>query len=130
MHQATHFSIYPGTAEPIYSQFIGQVRRLIAGGQLKPGDRLPSVRELATTLAINPMTVSKAFSLLEAEKLLQRVRGVAMMVADGRAAARPMDERLEMLRPTLEQAADASRQLQIPTTRVRLLFRSILVRAR
>lgn len=129
MNKAMYLSVYPGSAEPIYAQLIGQVRRLIAGGQLKAGDRLPSVREIATSLTINPMTVSKAFTVLEAEKLLRRVPGVAMIAAEHHAEAMAEQPRLEMLQPSLERAADEARQLQLPTTRVRWLFMSILVRA-
>ena len=58
---AEHFvQINTGSTEPIYRQLIEQVRRRIAAGQLKAGDEIPSVRELAQALALNPMTVSKA----------------------------------------------------------------------
>ena len=64
MNDTTLFSIATGSAEPIYRQLIEQVRRRIAAGLLRPGDEMPSVRELAQALAVNPMTVSKAFGLL------------------------------------------------------------------
>lgn len=55
----THlFSIAPGSLDPIYRQLVDQVRRLVAGGQLAPGETLPSVREVAQQLTVNPMTVS------------------------------------------------------------------------
>ncbi|MDP3222536.1 MAG: GntR family transcriptional regulator, partial [Rubrivivax sp.] len=79
MHEL--FSINPGATEPIYRQLVEQMRRRIAGGQLRAGAEIPSVRELAEALAVNPMTVSKAFSLLEAEGLLERRRGLPMVVA-------------------------------------------------
>src|SRR5690606_38605892 len=59
--------INPALPEPIYRQITEQVRRLVAAGQLRPGEGLPSVREVAATHAVNPMTVSRAYSLLEAE---------------------------------------------------------------
>ena len=61
------FSINPNSGEPIYRQLTEQVKRMVAGGQLQPGAELPSVRELAAQYAINPMTISKAYSLLEAD---------------------------------------------------------------
>ena len=67
---ATIFSVVTGSGEPIYRQLVDQVRRLVAGGQLAAGDELPSVRETAQALAINPMTVSKAYSLLETAGML------------------------------------------------------------
>ena len=75
------FDILPSDAVPIYRQIVEQVRRRIASGSLAAGEELPSVRALALEHAINPMTVSKAYSLLEAEGLLERRRGMGMVVA-------------------------------------------------
>jgi len=120
------FSVAPGSAEPIYRQLMAQVQRCVAGGQLRAGDELPSVRELAQALAVNPMTVSKAFSLLEAQGLLERRRGLAMVVAAQHRRAQPATDRVELLRPTLQRAADEARQLQLPPERVLALFKTIL----
>ena len=81
MVPTTLFSVTTGSGEPIYRQLVEQVRRLVAGGQLAAGNELPSVRETAQALAINPMTVSKAYSQLEATGVLERRRGVGMVVA-------------------------------------------------
>ena len=120
------FSITSGSAEPIYRQLVAQVRRCIAGGQLKAGEELPSVRELAQSLAVNPMTVSKAFGLLEAEGLLARRRGQAMVVAQTHRQAQPAADRRALLRPTLELAAREARQLQLSDPQALALFRQIL----
>lgn len=66
---------------PIYRQLMEQVRRQIVGGQLPEGEKLVSVRELAKRLNVNPMTVSKAYTMLEMEGILQRRRGVGLFVA-------------------------------------------------
>ncbi|OYU66678.1 MAG: GntR family transcriptional regulator, partial [Burkholderiales bacterium PBB5] len=58
------FSIQTGSAEPIYRQLVEHVRRRVASGQIRAGDEIPSVRELAQQLAVHPMTISKAYSLL------------------------------------------------------------------
>lgn len=103
------FDIAPNDAVPIYRQIVDQVRRQIAGGQLNTGNELPSVRALASTHAINPMTVSKAYSLLEAEGLLERRRGMGMVVA---AAPLPRArQRLPLLEPALASAAQHAAQL-------------------
>jgi GntR family transcriptional regulator len=88
-HTSTLFSIATGSSEPIYRQLIEQVRRLTAAGQLQPGDDMPSVREIAQALALNPMTVSKAYGLLEMEGVLARRRGLGMVVAERAAPAEP-----------------------------------------
>ena len=115
-----------GSTEPIYHQLVAQVRRLIASGQLKAGDKLPSVRELAQSLTINPMTVSKAFGLLEAEALLVRQRGRAMVVAEQHVGARSIADRVGLLRPTLAQAAQESRELQLPRRLVVNILKTLL----
>jgi GntR family transcriptional regulator len=128
-HPASLFSIATGSSEPIYRQLVEQVRRMAAAGQLKPGDGMPSVREIAQALALNPMTVSKAYGLLEMEGVLSRRRGLGMVVADSAAPARPAD-RAELLRPALERAALEARQLELDPDTVLNLFATILKEAK
>jgi len=123
-HPASLFSIATGSPEPIYRQLVEQVRRLSASGQLRPGDEMPSVREIAQALALNPMTVSKAYSLLEMEGVLARRRGLGMVVAES-ASTQPAD-RADLLRPTLERAAVEARQLELDPETVLSLFATIL----
>jgi len=123
-HTASLFSIATGSPEPIYRQLVEQVRRLSASGQLRPGDEMPSVREIAQALALNPMTVSKAYSLLEMEGVLARRRGLGMVVAES-ASTQPAD-RADLLRPTLERAAVEARQLELDPETVLSLFATIL----
>lgn len=124
-HTAHLFSIAPGSSEPIYRQLVEQVRRLAAAGQLQPGDEMPSVREIAQALALNPMTVSKAYGLLEMEGVLARRRGMGMVVAE-RSAPAPAAERAALLRPVLERAALEARQLELDPDTVLTLFATIL----
>ncbi|MBU1435924.1 MAG: GntR family transcriptional regulator [Gammaproteobacteria bacterium] len=107
------FILNPNAGEPIYRQLVEQIRRLIAGGQLQAGTEMPSVRELATSHAINPMTISKAYSLLETEGLLERQRGKPMVVAS--SPLPPEDESIRLLRiqPQLQQLIQAAQQLLI-----------------
>ena len=89
------FSLNPQSGIPIYRQLAEQVRRMVAGGQLQAGDELPSVRELALAHAVNPMTISKAYSLLEAEGLLLRQRGKPMQIAPQEQQKNSEQERLQ-----------------------------------
>ncbi len=66
---------------PIYRQVVDQVRDQIMAGRLDEGDQLMSVREASAMLRVNPMTVSKAYSAMEAEGLLERRRGIGLFVA-------------------------------------------------
>lgn len=121
-HTASLFTIATGSSDPIYRQLIEQVRRLIAAAVLKPGDILPSVREMAVTLAINPMTVSKAYNMMETEGLLSRARGIGMLVAESSTPA----GRENLLMPILERAAAEARQLELDNETVLHLFAKIL----
>lgn len=111
------FILNPQSGVPIYRQILEQVRRMVASGQLQHGAELPSVRDLAVTHAVNPMTISKAYSLLEAEGLLARNRGKPMtVVGPARGAARgqtPLTKRLEQIDPLVDQIVLAARQLQL-----------------
>lgn len=120
------FTVNPGSPEPIYRQLVDQMRRRVASGQLVAGQELPSVRELAQALAVNPMTISKAFGLMEAEGLVERRRGLPMVVAAHHQKPLRTRSRVELLRPTLEKAAAEARQLEVPPDQVLALFKSLL----
>jgi GntR family transcriptional regulator len=108
------FSLHPGSGVPIYRQLIDQIRRLVAAGQLRSGAELPSIRDLAVKYAVNPMTISKAYALLEAEGLLMRNRGKPMTVVGSRRTQAPLSQRLQQLDPQLAQLIDAAQQLDVP----------------
>lgn len=112
------FTLNPQSGIPIYRQLIEQVRRLIAGGQLQAGDELPSVRELALEHAVNPMTISKAYSLLELEGLLIRQRGKPMQIAPQKKSQLSTQARLQHLHPHLQQLIVVARQLEISDTQL------------
>ncbi len=69
---------------PFYRQIIEQVKFAIASGDLKPGDRLPTVRQLAVDLSINPNTVIRAYRELEIENLLDTQQGSGTFVSENR----------------------------------------------
>ena len=128
-HTPALFSIVPGSTEPIYRQVIEQVRRMVAAGVLVPGDTLPSVREVAQALAVNPMTVSKAYNMLETEGVLARQRGLGMQVAARRGVG-SRSEREKLLRPTLARAAVEARQLELDDEEILKLFKLVLKETR
>ena len=96
------FSIQFNSGVPIYRQVVEQVVRQIDRGQIGIGELLPSVRNLANELGVNPMTVSKAYSILESESVVERKRGVGMVVI--KKAVKPAS----LLKPVIKQiVADA-----------------------
>lgn len=130
LHPPQIFSIAPGATEPIYRQLVEQARRQVAGGQLAPGDGMPSVREIAQALAVNPMTVSKAYGLLEMEGVLVRRRGAGMVVAALPARAHSVAARSALLQPILARAALEARQLELDPDTVLALFSTLLKETR
>lgn len=102
------YSIEPSSPVPIYAQIVGQVRAAVAGGELRPGDPLPSVRQLATELRVNPNTVAQAYRELEREGLTYVLRGQGTFVAElgpeRRQDAREQTAR-ELVERTLAEAA-------------------------
>jgi len=105
--------ITPSSGVPIYRQLIEQIRRMVASDNLLPGVTLPSIRQLAVQLAVNPMTISKAYSLLEAEGLLERLRGKGMIVSTKQETHLELNQRIELLKPSLEKLVSDARQLDI-----------------
>jgi GntR family transcriptional regulator len=75
------FNISPSSGVPIYKQLFSQIERMVLSGYFSQGDSLPSVRQVAADLEVNPMTVSKAYGLLEERGYLTRLRGKGMVVA-------------------------------------------------
>jgi len=124
--KADRFTILPGAPEPIYQQIGSQLRRLIASGQLSPGEELPSVRDVAVQHAINPMTVSRAYCQLEGEGLLARLRGRGMVVAQGARTVLSPEQRLARLQGQLAEIARQARELDLPTRLVLQRLKSLL----
>jgi len=120
------FRIQPTSPEPIYRQIADQVRRMVAGGQLRAGDDLPSVREIASAHAINPMTVSKAYSQLESEGVLERLRGKGMVVAANARRQQPLTERLAQLDPLLREVAQRASELELSGDKVLPRLRQLM----
>lgn len=101
----------PQSGTPIYRQIVEQVRRMVASGRLRSGDELPSVRVVAREQAVNPMTVSRAYSLLETEGLLERQPGRPMRIrTTGQPTGSPA-ERVRELEGDLRELIRAARQL-------------------
>ncbi|MEM1063554.1 MAG: GntR family transcriptional regulator [Planctomycetota bacterium] len=65
---------------PIYKQLMEQVRTAVARKAVRPGERLPSIRQLSRTLVINPNTVAKAYVELEREGLITRRQGLGVFI--------------------------------------------------
>ena len=97
----------PADSEPLFLQIVNSVKRAVATNRLRAGDRLPSVRELAKELVINPNTIAKAYQVLEAEGVTHSRRGAGTFVAERRVVLKA-DERRRRFAKALETSlADA-----------------------
>lgn len=95
------FPIQLQAGEPLYEQIVHAVKRALATGHLKPGDRFPAVRTISAELHINPNTVQKAVSFLVAEGVLEIRSGQGSFVAA--AAALDRREQMRVLEPLVEK---------------------------
>jgi GntR family transcriptional regulator len=83
------FELNPSDDRPIFAQIMDRVKCAVAAGVLRPGEMVPSVRELSKQLVINPNTVARAYRDLQAEGLLEPVRGTGLQVDRRGAGAVP-----------------------------------------
>lgn len=90
--------IDPRDRTPLYAQLERGIRAAIASGRLKPGDQLPTVRQLAVDLQVNANTVARVYTDLERSGVLETRRGVGSFIRATAAEARPRDEHLRRLR--------------------------------
>ena len=107
---------------PIYRQVIEQIRQQIMTDALKQADQLETVRDLAARLKVNPMTISKAYSFLEAQGLLERKRGIGLFVAKVRKT-RKDQIRTKLLDTIVNKVAVTAIQLGVPEDQAVELFK-------
>ena len=115
----------PHNGVPVYRQVMDQIKFHIASGMLAPGDELPSTRLLSSQLGVNPMTISKSYSFLEKENVLERRPGLPLVVR----ALRPesiKEGKLDQLRQSLAPTVTVIRQLEIDPLRALDLLRQML----
>ena len=113
---------------PIYGQIADRVKFAVAVGVLRPGELVPSVRELSKQLVVNPNTVARAYRDLQAEGLLESVRGMGLQVAEG-AVDRCRAARREIVRHRLRLAIDEARRSRMEPAELEALFREEMARA-
>ncbi|MBI1387372.1 MAG: GntR family transcriptional regulator [bacterium] len=112
-----HFQIDPHSGVPVYRQLMDQMKYYIASSTLSSGDRLPSIREMAKTLAVNPTTIVKAYTELAHEGVIdmQHGKGAFVSEASGRMSER---EKEKAIRRLARQLVVEARQMGAPKERV------------
>jgi GntR family transcriptional regulator len=106
-HHAFRFALDLHTGVPVYRQLIDQVRTGIASGSLTAGDQLPTVRQLAVDLAINPNTVMRAYRELELGGLLETHQGTGTFISDKKPEKKTAERERQLGQMANEFAARA-----------------------
>jgi len=103
--------------KPTYLQIVEGVRRAIATGTLRPGDQLPTIREVAVQARVNRNTVSRAYLELEHQGLVRARQGSGCFVNDGGTNV-AREERIRQIRRKTDELAIEAFHLQIPVDEV------------
>jgi GntR family transcriptional regulator len=112
------FQIDPHNGLAIYEQIVRQVKFAVAAGVLRAGEMIPSVRELARELTINPNTIARAYRQLQDDRVLDVVRGTGLEVTAG-AGERCRSERVKLIRARLRQVLGEARQSRLDAQQLR-----------
>ncbi len=115
----------PHSGVPVYRQLMDQIKFHIASGLLAPGDELPSTRSLSAELGVNPMTISKAYSYLEMEDIIERRPGRPLVVKELGVGAMS-DRRIEQLRQNLATTVTMVKQLGLTVDEAAAVFKEML----
>jgi GntR family transcriptional regulator len=107
----------------LYDQIIRQIKFAVAGEVLKPGEMIPSVRELARELTLNPNTVARAYRQLQTDGILASIRGTGLVVAES-AYERCCRERRDLIRNRLRQVLAEARQSRLETAEIFAIVQS------
>ena len=117
------------SGEAIYRQIVEQIKYKIASGELKPTEQLPSIRELAKTLKINPRTVVKAYEELQSGGLVVRRQGQGVFIRDGQDAV-PVQTRNKLLQEMARRMLAEASRLGASEEQVREIFSSVIKQMR
>ncbi len=117
--------IDPKSGTPVYLQIIEQIKSQIASGRLRIGDRLPTVRDLAVDLRVNPNTVSKAYRELERDNVLEGRPGIGSFVS-GKVSGLVLKRKEEEVRRHMERAVVEAYHLQLQRRQITGIFTETL----
>ena len=110
---------------PIYLQIMRQIKLLVVYGSLKPGDQLPSVRDLAIELRINPNTVAKIYRELQHEKIIESKRGEGNYISEN--VLEPLSkEKHKIIRESLKSFLGQARSFGYTDKEIREIFSEVL----
>ncbi len=115
----------PHSGVPVYRQLMDQIKFHVASGLVKPGEELPSTRSLSSRLGVNPMTISKAYSYLIMEGVVERRPGRPLIVK-AFDSEQNQERKLDRLRESLATTVTVVKQLGIEPETALNTFREML----
>ncbi len=122
------FTVDPHTGVPIYLQLIEQVKRSVALGVLSAGERLPTVKQLASDLTINANTVARAYRELERDGIIETSVGRGSFVSAHGATARAATALSDVSASALDAAVREAKSLGLQRDQLKDLFAQALNR--
>lgn len=122
-----HLHLDTANGLPIYEQIVRHVKFAVANRMLQIGEHVPSVRDMATRLAVNPNTVARAYRDLQSEGILIPIRGTGLAVTP-EAPTRCRAERLDLIRTRLRSVLSEAWRNGIEADELRTLFGDELAR--
>ncbi len=109
---------------PLYLQIMDLMKRQILAGKYRAGEKMPSVRELAMELRVNPNTVARAYTAMQEEGVLESRPGGGNYVSQSQAEARQVSRQL--VQSEIAKAVDTARRLHFTPVEIREIFEKIL----
>ncbi len=117
--------IDPANGVAVYEQIARQIKYAVAEGTLLPSELIPSVRELARELAINPNTVARAYGQLQTDGVLVSIRGMGLAIAE-QAVRACRDARRELLAERMRQVVSEALRSGLTASEIEKLFQQQL----
>ncbi len=119
------FFVNSRSGVPIYKQLVQQIEKGIAGGILQPGDQLPTVREVALELTVNPNTVARAYRELEYLGIIESVQGRGTFISKNVSSPR-REKRARIIKHLIKDLITEAQQLDLPPEELKELFEEAL----
>ncbi|HLI95699.1 MAG TPA: GntR family transcriptional regulator [Candidatus Baltobacteraceae bacterium] len=121
-------TIDPRSGVPIYLQIIEQIKRSVALGILVPGEQLPTVKQLALDLTVNPNTVARAYRDLEHDEVIETAPGRGSFVRANGSTQTARAAAADVAAESLLQAVREAKSIGLTASQVRALFETALAR--
>ena len=122
------FTVDPHSGVPIYLQLIEQIKRSVALGVLAPGEQLPTVKQLATDLTLNPNTVARVYRELERDGIIETSPGRGSFIRSNGGVGNATRAAADVAAAAIDAAVREAKSIGIAPTQAHDLFRRAIAR--